>query len=231
HQVMQVGQRVPSHAGATGVAGRVIENRGAVGKVGTFQKDVEQQVAIEKEAHLQSVFGPQFFETGSALACQLAVPGPPGRKGRLTLTARRSVFDGLLQKIGNEPGKGGAPPLGRLLGPVVDRRIQGHGDTFFHSAYDTKMYVFCQPATSLFRGASVLASRTGGRSLLLSLVFRKTAEDTESTENWRKRLWYFDLCALCASFRLIVAVASSALGLRRYIQTSVVSAPSAVHVL
>ncbi|MFM8886707.1 MAG: hypothetical protein ACKOKC_09885, partial [Chthoniobacterales bacterium] len=63
HQAMQVGQRVPSHAGAAGVAGRVIKNRGAVGKVGiTLQKDVEQHVAIEEEAHLQSVFGPQLLE-------------------------------------------------------------------------------------------------------------------------------------------------------------------------
>ncbi len=146
HQVMQVGQRVPGRPGATGVARRVIENRGAVGKVGmAFQKDVEQHVAIEEEAHLQSVFGPQLFEAGSALARQLAASGPPGREGPSSVTARRLFFNGLLQKIGDQAGKGGAPPLGRLFGPVVDRRIQGHGDAFFHYAYDIELYVFCQP--------------------------------------------------------------------------------------
>lgn len=60
------------------------------------------------------------------------------------MTARGSVLDGLLQKIGNEAGKGGASPLGRLLGPMVDGRIQGHRDAFFHNAYDRRIYVFCQ---------------------------------------------------------------------------------------
>jgi len=141
HQVMQVGQRVPRYARATGAARRVIENRGAVGEVGTtLEKDVEQHVAVEEEAHLQSVFGAQFLEAGSVLACQFAASGPLGRKGRPTVSARRSLFDGLLQKIGDQTGKRGALPLGRLFGPVVDRRIQRHGDTFFHNAYAIDKY-------------------------------------------------------------------------------------------
>ena len=148
---------MPGHAGATGTAHCVIENRGAIDKVGmTFQKDVEQHVTIEEQSQLQSAFSPQFFEAGSALAGQLAASCPLGREGRLIVTARRLAFEGLVQKMSDQTGKGGAPTLGRLLGAVVDGRIQSHGNTFFHYAYYLRMCVLCQPARK--RRSAVLES-------------------------------------------------------------------------